>query len=29
MVLDLTIVTKEMSNEKFGVATEPSPESLL
>jgi len=23
---NLTIVTKEMTNEKFGVATEPSPE---
>jgi len=29
MVLSLTIVTKEMANEKLGVATEPSPESLL
>jgi len=29
MVLSLTIVTKEMANKKLGVATEPSPESLL
>jgi len=28
MVLKSTIVTKEMANEKLGVATEPSPENL-
>jgi len=29
MVLNLTIVAKKMANEKLGVATEVSPESLL
>ena len=28
MVVNLTIVAKEMANEKLGVTTEPSPESL-
>jgi len=28
IVKNLTIVTKERANEKLGVATEPSPESL-
>jgi len=28
MVLILTIVTREMANEKLGVVTEPSPEIL-
>jgi len=29
MVLKLTIVIKEIANEKLGVAAEPLPESLL
>jgi len=28
MVLNSTIITKEMANQKLGVPTEPSPESL-